>query len=81
MENAYSESFNGRLREEFLNMRLFRHLWDAQEQAERWRKHYNEASPHTSLGYRTPSDFAQACSASPASASLCSLAESSSATV
>lgn len=63
VENAYSESFNGRLREEFLNMRLFRHLWDAQEQAERWRKHYNEERPHSSLGYRTPSDFAQACSA------------------
>jgi hypothetical protein len=63
VENAYSESFNGRLREEFLNMRLFRYLWDAQDQAERWRKHYNEERPHSSLGYRTPSDFAQACSA------------------
>lgn len=63
VENAYSESFNGRLREEFLNMRLFRHLWDAREQAECWRKHYNEERPHSSLGYRTPRDFAQACSA------------------
>jgi len=42
VENAYSESFNGRRREEFLNMRLFRNLWDAQEQAERCRKHVNE---------------------------------------
>lgn len=63
VENAYSESFNGRLREEFLNVRLFRHLWDAQQQAECWKKHYNEERPHSSLGYRTPKDFALACSA------------------
>lgn len=63
VENAYSESFNGRLREEFLNMRLFRHLWDAQEQVGQWKKHYNEERPHSSLGYRTPREFALACSA------------------
>ncbi len=63
VENAYSESFNGRLREEFLNMRLFRHLWDAREQAAQWSNHYNEERPHRSLGYRTPGDYAQACSA------------------
>ena len=51
VENAYSESFNGRRREEFLNMRLFRHLWDAQEQAERWRNHLNEERPHSRLAY------------------------------
>ena len=63
VENAYSESFNGRLREEFLTMRLFRHLWDAQEQVGRWKKYYNEELPHSSLGYRTPKEFALACSA------------------
>ena len=63
VENAYSESFNGRMREEFLNVRLFQHLWDAQKQAACWKRHYNEERPHSSLGYRTPKDFALACSA------------------
>lgn len=63
VENAYSESFNGRLREEFLNVRSFQHLWDARGQAEEWIRHYNDERPHSSLGYRTPSAFAEACSA------------------
>ena len=57
--NAYSESFNGRLSEEFLNTRLFRHLWDTQEQAEHWGRHYIEERPHSNPASRTPNDFAQ----------------------
>lgn len=63
-ENAHSESFNGRLREEFLNVTRFQHLWDARAKAAEWLQHYNEQRPHSSLGYRTPNEFAAvACSA------------------
>lgn len=63
IENAHSESFNGRLREEFLNVTRFQHLWDARNKAAEWLKHYNEDRPHSSLDYRTPNEFAMACSA------------------
>lgn len=58
IENAYIESFNGRLREECLNVSWFRNLFDARRQIAAWRKHYNQLRPHSSLGYRTPEEFA-----------------------
>ena len=58
IENAYIESFNGRLREECLNASWFRNLFDARRQIEAWRRHYNEVRPHSSLGYLTPAAFA-----------------------
>ena len=58
MENAYCESFNGRLSEEFLNTTQFRHLSDARSRAGTWHKHSNQDRPHSSLNYRTPSEFA-----------------------
>ena len=58
-ENAYIESFNGRLREECLNDQLFMSLEDAREKLEAWRIDYNEVRPHSSLGMRTPREFAQ----------------------
>jgi len=58
IENAYVESFNGRLREECLNVCWFRNLFDARRQIETWRGHYNTVRPHSSLGYRTPEEFA-----------------------
>jgi putative transposase len=58
IENAYIESFNGRLREECLNVSWFRNLFDARRQMENWRGHYNTVRPHSSLGYRTPEEFA-----------------------
>lgn len=61
VENAHSESFNGRLREEFLIITVFRNLWDARGKAAIWRKHYNQDRPHSSLDYRTPHEFAVAC--------------------
>jgi putative transposase len=58
IENAHVESFNGRLREECLNASWFRNLFDARRQIESWRGHYNTDRPHSSLGYRTPEEFA-----------------------
>lgn len=53
-ENGTNESFNGRLRDELLNVELFNTLHEAKVLIERWRKHYNTIRPHTSLGYRPP---------------------------
>lgn len=57
IENAYIESFNGRLREECLNASWFRNLFDARRQIEAWRRHYNTVRPHSSLGYQTRSEL------------------------
>src|SRR5258705_3417908 len=53
-ENGYCESFNSKLREEFLNGEIFYSLKEVQILAERWRVHYNTIRPHSSLGYRSP---------------------------
>ena len=53
-ENGYNESFNGKLRDELLNMEIFYTLQEAQVLIERWRHHYNTVRPHSSLGYRPP---------------------------
>ncbi|MEQ1949668.1 MAG: IS3 family transposase [Bryobacteraceae bacterium] len=60
VENAYIESFNGRLREECLNASWFRNLFDARQQIERWREHYNQVRPHSALRFQTPNEFALA---------------------
>jgi putative transposase len=57
-DNAYVESFNGRLREEFLNANWFLSLKDAQLEIEAWRRDYNERRPHTALGHVSPAEFA-----------------------
>ncbi len=57
-DNAYIESFNGRLRAECLNAPWFLSLADARERIEEWRHHYNEDRPHTALGGLTPRAFA-----------------------
>ena len=49
-ENGYAESFNGKMREQFLNGELFYTLKEAQILTERWRTHYNTVRPHSSLG-------------------------------
>jgi putative transposase len=67
IENAYIESFNGRLREECLNVSWFRNLFDARRQIAAWRDHYNGERPHSALAYRTPGEFALTC----ASAGFC----------
>ena len=60
-QNGYAESFNSRLRDEFLEMNYFHTLNEAQQLATAWKEHYNEARPHTSLGNRTPREFAEHC--------------------
>jgi putative transposase len=62
MQNGHVESFNGRFRDECLNHNWFTTLADAKQKIERWRMEYNEQRPHSSLGYRTPEEFANACS-------------------
>jgi len=59
-QNAYVESFNGRLREECLNVSWFQNLFDARRKIAAWRIEYNEERPHSSLGYKTPKEFAAA---------------------
>jgi putative transposase len=59
-QNAHVESFHGRLREECLRTNWFNNLFDARSKITDWRKEYNEVRPHSSLDYRTPSEFAQA---------------------
>jgi transposase InsO family protein len=57
-ENAYIESFHDKLRDECLNRELFGSLLEAQVIIEQWRLEYNGLRPHSSLGYRTPDEFA-----------------------
>lgn len=58
MQNAFVESFNGRLRDECLNSHWFLDLGDARRKIRAWVKDYNEQRPHSSLGYLTPNEFA-----------------------
>ena len=58
-QNGRVESFNGRMREECLNVSWFQNLFDAKRKIAAWRKEYNEERPHSSLGYRTPAEFAR----------------------
>jgi len=59
-DNAYVESFNGRLRDGCLNANWFLSLIDAKAKIEVWRRHYNESRPRTALGWLTPREFALA---------------------
>jgi putative transposase len=58
IENAYVESFNGKFRDECLNEHWFMNLVDAKTAIEAWRVDYNTVRPHSSLGGRTPDQFA-----------------------
>lgn len=57
IENAFCESFNGKLRDECLNTAWFTSLRDAQRTIELWRCDYNDVRPHKNLGRRTPTEF------------------------
>lgn len=59
VQNAYIESFNGRLRDECLNQNLFFDIQDAKRKVESWRLDYNQNRPHSSLGNMTPEEFAK----------------------
>lgn len=58
-ENAFIESFNGRLRDECLNVNQFESIADARQRIEAWREDYNHHRPHSSLGNLTPIEFAK----------------------
>ena len=58
IQNAFVESFNGRLRDELLNETVFRSLGHARSMLAEWRNDYNGCRPHTSLKGLTPNEFA-----------------------
>ena len=58
VENGLIESFNGRFRDECLNVHLFWTIEDAKEKLMTWRVDYNQNQPHGSLGQLTPNEFA-----------------------
>jgi transposase InsO family protein len=57
-QNAFTESFNGRLRDELLNATLFRLLPHARLALAAWRDDYNHHRPHGQLGWLTPTSYA-----------------------
>src|SRR3954465_12373674 len=59
MQNAFVESFNGRLRDEFLNETLFTSLPQARAALDEWRRDYNAVRPHSSIGWLTPDAYAE----------------------
>ena len=52
-ENGYIESFNGKMRDELLNLEIFYSLQEAQILIEMWRRHYNTIRPHKCVGVST----------------------------
>jgi putative transposase len=58
-QNGKAESFNARIRDEFLNEHWFITLDHARVEAERWRVRYNTYRPHGALNYKTPEEFAR----------------------
>ena len=61
VQNAYIESFNGRLRDECLNQHWFGNLAEARRIIRDWQDDYNEARPHSSLGYMAPAEYRRSC--------------------
>lgn len=60
-ENAYVESFNGKLEDELLGGEIFHTLLESKVLIEDYRVRYNHERPHSSLGYQTPAEFAATC--------------------
>ena len=58
MQNAFIESFNDWLRDEFLNETLFTSLAKARAALEEWRRDYNTVRPHSRIGWLTPAAYA-----------------------
>ena len=57
-ENPFVESFNGRLRDELLNIEEFGSIAEARVVIEDWREEYNTYRPHSALGGLTPAEYA-----------------------
>lgn len=70
VQNAQVESFHGHMREECLRVSWFENLFEARRKITAWRKEYNEERPHSSLGYRTPKEFASEMGAASAGKQL-----------
>jgi putative transposase len=51
---GWIQSFNSKLRDEFLNPEIFYSIKELRVLAERWRTHYNTVRPHSSLGHIPP---------------------------
>jgi putative transposase len=58
-QNAHVEGVHGRLRDECLRISWFANLFDARRKVTHWKTEYNDRRPHSSLGYRTPTEFAR----------------------
>ncbi|AMV31260.1 IS2 transposase TnpB [Pirellula sp. SH-Sr6A] len=69
-QNGVCESFNSKLRDEYLSQTELLSEQDARLKARAWQNDFNEKRPHSSLGYLTPSEFARRCGASPSLAAL-----------
>ena len=59
-DNGHIESFNGKLRDECLNVNLFYTMDETRRILDDWRRMYNEHRPHRALGNVTPNEFAKA---------------------
>jgi putative transposase len=59
MQNGRVESFHGKLRDECLRVSWFENLFEARRKIKIWQTDYNQERPHSSLGYRTPEEFAR----------------------
>ena len=66
-QNAFVESFNGRLRDELLNETLFTSLGHVREALAIWRLDYNMVRPHSRLGNLTPVEYANRYAVAPPS--------------
>lgn len=62
-QNAYVESFNGKLEDELLGRELFTSLNEAKVLVEQYRLEYNHERPHSALDHQTPAEFAVCCDA------------------
>jgi putative transposase len=60
-QNGYAESFHSKLRDEFLDREEFESQVQAQAMGLLWKEEYNTERPHSSLGYKTPAEYAATC--------------------
>ncbi len=59
MQNGFIESFNGKFRDECLNMNWFRSVQEAKAVISQWKDEYNMVRPHSALGELTPAEYAR----------------------
>jgi len=74
VENAFIESFNGKLRDECLNTNAFLSIDDARRKVEAWRRDYNTYRPHSAIGNLAPEEFARQQKSGPKKPEILNLA-------